>query len=407
MAIKAGQILHVADGFLVDRIQSAGAGSVNVNTERIEELGNYQAVATIRDIPDLSFEMETFDMGTEIHEMLFNADSGDAAGTKYDVEIDVKPMDVISPFKGEGLFTTVRGLIIPYLAIESLAYNFSLDNPGALTVGLRGDSIFYVPGSVYQEIFVGDGIATAFTYGAGTNGTAGPALSTVIDGVTRFVLGAYIEDTLTTPSTFTRLKLTTDYTETNAIITFVATYPATTNMYVLYGNATAATYAQGVHKVVAAATPAAVKGRYVEVQLGATPTKWFGVQSASVEWRATLERDEEFDNPFIVGQDFDVPDVTGTITMKAATAAALFDQILDAHDITSPEIVNAVTDPPALDMRLVVKSPEDGTVIQTLRVPDAQFDPEAISGQVGNKLEVDFNFVSAGGDLDIYKGAVP
>jgi hypothetical protein len=406
MAIKAGQILHVGDGFLVDRIQSAGAGSVNVNTERIEELGNYQAVATIRDIPDLSFEMETFDMGTEMHELLFNADSGDADGTKYDVEIDVKPMDVISPFKGEGLFTTVRGLIIPYLAIESLAYNFSLDNPGSLTVGLRGDSIFYVPGSVYQEIFVGDGAAVIFAFGSGTNGTAGPALSTTIDGVTRYVLGAYIEDTLTTPSTFTRLKLTTDYAETDSDITFVATYEATTNMYVLYGNATAATYAQGVHKAVGALTPAAVKGRYVEVQLGAAQDKWFGVQSASVEWRATLERDEEFDNPFIVGQDFDVPDVTGTITMKAATAAALFDQILAAHDITSPEIVNAVTDPPELDMRLVVKDPADGAIIQTLRVPDAQFDPEAISGQVGNKLEVDFNFVSAGGDLDVYKAAV-
>jgi hypothetical protein len=385
MAIKAGQILHSADGFLVDRIQSAGAGSVNVNTERIEELGNYQAVATIRDIPDLSFEMETFDMGTELHELLFNAATADAAGTKYDVEIDVKPMDIISPFKGEGLFTTVRGLVIPFLAVESLAYNFSLDNPGALTVGLRGDAIFYVPGSVYQEAFVGDGVATLFTFGAGTGGTAGPALSTTIDGVTIYVLGAFIEDTLTTPSTFTRLKNITDYTETSTTIDFVVTYPATTNIWVLYGNTTAATYAQGVHKPVAAATPAAVKG----------------------EWRATLERDEEFDNPFIVGQDFDVPDVTGTVTMKAATAAALFDQILDAHDITSPEIVNAVTDPPALDMRLVVKSPTDGTVIQTLRVPDAQFDPEAISGQVGNKLEVDFNFVSAGGDLDVYKGAVP
>lgn len=403
MAIKAGQILHVGNGFLVDRIQSAGAGSVNVNTERIEELGNYQAVATIRDIPDLSFEMETFDMGTEIHELLFGAGAGDAAGTDYQVETAIQPMDIISPFKGEGLFTTVRGLVIPFLNVESLAYNFSIDNPASLTVGLRGDSIFYVPGSVYREAFVGDGVATAFTFGAGTGGIAGPALKSVIDGANWFVLGAMTEDTTTTPSTFKRLRRTIDYTDTGLDITIVGgAPPATTNLYVVYGNATAATYLQSVHKGVAAATPAAVKGRNIEVQLAGA--SWLGVQSASVEWRATLERDEEFNNPNVVDQDFDVPEVTGTITMKAATAAALFDQILDAHGIVSPDIVNAVTEPPQLDLRIIVRSPLDGTVLQTLRVPDAQFDPEAIAGQVGNKLEVDFNYQSAGGDLDVYKG---
>ena len=69
--------------------------------------------------------------------------------------------------------------------------------------------------------------------------------------------------------------------------------------------------------------------------------------------------------------------------------------------------MNAVSDPPQLDLRILVKSPISGAIIQTLRVPDAQFDPESIAGQVGNKLEVDFNFTSAGGDLDVYKGAVP
>lgn len=408
MAIKAGQILHVGNGFLVDRIQSAGAGSINVNTERIEELGNYLAVATTRDIPDLSFEMETYDMGTELHELLFNAGAGDAAGTQYNVETDVTPMDIISPFKGEGLFTTVRGLIIPFLNIESLAYSFSIDNPGSLTAGLRGDSIFYVPGSVYQEEFVGDGIATTFTFGAGTNGTAGPALQATIDGVTAYALSVMTEDTTTTPSTWTRLRRTTDFTETANDVTLVAgAPPATTNIYVTYGNATAATYAQGVHKLDAAATPAAVKGRHIEVQFGGTQTSWLGVQSANFEWRATLERDEEFDNPNVVDQDFDTPDVTGSITMKGSTAAALFDQILDVHGITSPDIVVASETPPQIDLRLLVKSPTDGTTIQTLRVPDAQFDPEAIAGQVGNKLEVDFNFTSATGDLDVYKGDVP
>lgn len=404
MAIKAGQILHVGNGFLVDRIQSAGAGSVNVNTERIEELGNYQAVATIRDIPDLSFEMETFDMSTEIHELLFNAGAGDAAGTAYNVERDITPIDVISPFKGEGLFTTVRGLVVPFLNVESLAYNFSLDNPAALTVGLRGDSIFYVPGSVYREVFVGDGMETSFTFGDGTGGTAGPALKTVIDGTDVFALSVMVEDTTTTPSTWSRLRFGVDYVNDNVSITTTETYAATDNIYVTYGNATDAEYLQAVHKTVSATTPAAIKGRHIEIVLAGT--SWLGVQSANVEWRATLERDEEFNNPNVVDQDFDVPDVTGTITMKAATAASLFDQILDAHGVSSPDIVNAVSEPPQLDLRVLVKSPTDGAVLQTLRVPDAQFDPEAIAGQVGNKLEVDFNFTSAGGDLDVYKGAV-
>lgn len=407
MAIKAGQILHVGNGFLVDRIQSAGAGSVNVNTERIEELGNYQAVATTRDIPDLSFELETFDMGTEMHEILFNAGAGDAAGTVYHVETMINPMDIISPFKGEGLFTSVRGLIIPYLNVESLSYNFSIDNAASLSVGMRGDSIFYVPGGVYREAFVGTGAATSFTYGAGTGGVAGPSLKSVISGADWFVLGAMTEDTTTTPSTWKRLRRTIDYTDTNAAITIVGpALPVTTNLWVVYGNAAEPTYLQTVHKAVAATTPAAVKGRHIEVQFGAGPTSWLGVQSASVEWRATLERDEEFNNPNIVDSDFDVPEVSGTITMKAATAASLFDQILAIQGVTSPDIVNAVSEPPQVDLRLLVKSPETGAVIQTLQIPDAQFDPNAIAGQVGNKLEVDFTYTSAGGDLNVVKGAI-
>lgn len=404
MAIKAGQILHVGNGFLVDRIQSAGAGSVNVNTERIEELGNYQAVATTRDIPDLSFEMETFDMGTEMHEILFNAGAGDAAGTVYNIETDIIPLDIISPFKGEGLFTSVRGLIIPFLNVESLAYNFSIDNAAALTVGLRGDSIFYVPGGVYREAFVGSG--TAYSYGGGTGGVAGPALKTVIDGGDVFALGVMVEDTTTTPSTWTRLRYGIDYTDTDLAITTTATYGASDNIWIVYGNAAEPTYLQTVHKAVAALTPAAVKGRHIEVQFGGVQTSWLGVQSANVEWRATLERDEEFNNPNVVDSDFDVPDVTGTVTMKATTAAALFDQILAIHGITSPDIVNAVSEPPQIDLRLLVKSPDTGAVIQTLQVPDAQFDPQSIAGQVGNKLEVDFNFTSAGGDLNVVKGAI-
>ena len=194
MAIKAGQILHVGGGFVVDRIQSAGAGSINVNTERIEELGNYNAVATLRDTPDLSFEMESVDMSTEIHQMLFGAAPADAAGTVYTVETDLIPLNILSPFKAQGAFNSVRGLIIPFLNVESLAWSSSLDNVVSLTAGLRGDSIYYVPGGVYEETFDGDGAVVAFTFGGGTGGVAGPSLKTVVGGADWFVLDVMVDN---------------------------------------------------------------------------------------------------------------------------------------------------------------------------------------------------------------------
>lgn len=402
MSVKAGQILHTANGFLVDRIQSAGPGSINVNSERIEELGNYQAVAVIRDIPDLSFEMETFDFSTEPHQWLFGAAAGDAAGTLYEPTLDLKPVDITSPYKGAGAFAVVRGIAIPYLNVESLAYSFSVTDPASLTIGLRGDSIFYIPGDVYREAFTA-GVGPAFTYGAGTGGVAGPVLKSVIDGADYFVLGAMIVDT--TSGAVRRLRKDIDYTDTSTVITLTNALTATEDLYIVYGDDTLSTYLQAVHAPVAAATPAAVRGRNVFVSVEGT--EWLGLQTGTVEWRASLERDEELGNPNVVAQDFDVPEVTGTLTMKPRTAEYLFDKILEAAGITSPDIVNAVVDPPQLDLRFEIRSPVDGSVLQSLQVPDAQFDPVAIQGQVGQKLEVDFPYNSAGGVLNVYKGAIP
>ena len=59
MAVKAGQFLHDAYGFIVDRIQTGGATTLNIPEEKVYEVGNFEAVATIRDTPDLSFGLES------------------------------------------------------------------------------------------------------------------------------------------------------------------------------------------------------------------------------------------------------------------------------------------------------------------------------------------------------------
>lgn len=401
MAIKAGQILHVAGatgqapGFVVDRIQTAGITSINVNEETIEELGNYLSIGTIREIPDLSFEIESFDAGTELEEILVGGDGTLANDTLIDFTT-AKPLDVMSPFKNSGLFTVVDSVIIPYLTLESISYNFSLNDPMTQTVSLRGDAVFYIPGSPYMEDFAGDDITTVFNY-------ANTALSTDVDGVTHFVLGATLVDGA---GAVTRLRLTDDYTATGTAITML-TAPATgETLTVLYGSATGATYNQGVH--VGTSTPVAARGRDITITLDADgagngPITFTGVQSANVDWRVTLERDEEFGNPYIVAQDYDTPEVSGSITMKAADASALFTRIQEVAGLGTTAIANATDNIAPITLDIVVKDPDAAANKKTLYVPDAKFNMPAIAGSVGNKLEVDFPFTSEGGTLELWK----
>ena len=64
MAIKAGQILHAANGFVIDRIQTGGVSNLNIPQEKIYELGNYLAVAQVRDIPEVTFDVERRNLST-------------------------------------------------------------------------------------------------------------------------------------------------------------------------------------------------------------------------------------------------------------------------------------------------------------------------------------------------------
>lgn len=51
MSIRGGQILHVANQFVVDRIQTGGPGTLNIPQEKVFELGNYRSVGIVRDSP--------------------------------------------------------------------------------------------------------------------------------------------------------------------------------------------------------------------------------------------------------------------------------------------------------------------------------------------------------------------
>ena len=392
MAIKGGQILHVSGGFVIDRIQTGGVSGINVNEDRLEELGNVEAVGTIRDIPDLTFELESYDTTTELESILTGGDNTEATGTAFNLA-DFVPINILSPFKASGAYTVASGIIVPALSLESMSYSFSLTDSATMNATLRGDSVFYVPGSVFEQVEDGDGSTTAFSF------DNGPAYKSAISGSDYYALSVEVDGE--------RQRLGTDYTNTATGITFVTAPPAGTgNVKFVYGSGTASSYQQTVHDTT---KPAGVRGRDIYVRLGdgaATPTytDWIGVQSANIDWRVTLERDEEFGNPQVVAQDFDVPETTGSVTMKPSTVSDLFSQIQSVAGLSGTDIANATQDPPELEVQVKVTDPSDGTTLKTLMVSDAKFTLPSLQGSVGSKLEGDFAFNSASGALTIYKG---
>ena len=415
MAIRAGQILHVAGGFVIDRIQTGGAGQLNIPQEKVYELGNYQSVGIVRDVPDLTFSLECLETDTEMEALLTGADpTAAAAGDKYELSKNL-PIDIISPWKSPyGDFEAVRGVAVPALALESASYRYGLRENAGETFSLRGDSIYYVPGAPYQDQFTGDGTLTAFTL------SAGPALTYTEGGSDYFALSVSVDGV--------RQFKGTDYTETATTVTFTTAPAAGAKISVVYGSATTDTYAQTVHQGVAV-KPAAIRGKDIDVyfstaipgvDLGAgvgaaVEVRWPDVQSATIDWRVTLEDDYEFGNARAVAREAtDVPAVTGAIEVKARSVEAMFTRLQQISGVPAGKIIGPQSSI-AGALRIVLRNPESGgttvspagTVLKTHYMPAVRFTLPGYEGRVQQKLTQTLNYESDDGVLEIYKGAKP
>ena len=443
MAIKAGQILHAANQFLLDRLQTAGPGDLNIPTEKIYELGNRQSVAVVRDVPDLSFTVDALDVSTEFEAVLVgkNGDGRTAeegtlaadafgldgtAGTAYNLA-DYKPIDITSPWRtaNEGSnFASVRGVVVPNLYLESASYTYGLTDNAGESFTLRGDSIYYVPGHPYTQEATGDGTKKDFPFStANLPATPAEALVYKEQGKSLYALSVSVDSERKLPGI--------DYTETATGISFTVAPAAGAKVRMTYGSAKAKDYSQAVHQGVSV-KPAAIRGKDIQVFIGTTevnrkqvPFFWTGVQSASVNWSVTLDDDFEFGNPRAVARDFaDVPSVTGSIEIKPANVTDLFNKI---RQIAGVDDVNEVVGPQssvALPLEIRLLNPESGgipkgtpipgaaggetydagTVVKTLYIPDARFTLPGYSGTVQQKLVQTINFESDTGVLEIFRG---
>lgn len=396
---------------VVDRAQTAGPGTLNIPTETIYELGNYQSVATIRDTADLTFSMESLDVSAEIEAMLTGQDfTALPDGAEINLA-NLLPIDVASQFKkgrtATNPFDVRASVAIPYLTPESIAYRFGIRDNASQTISLRGDSVYFTGGaSAYIEEAVGTATANQTVVLAHA---VVPYSGDTISG-TRYALGVSLVSGK-------RLSYGADYTETVAgagvtkgvSVVVLAPVPVDDAIRVIYQSDVAAVYPQITHAAASATRPAAVKGRDIEVRVGGVTIsdRWSSVQAVTFEQRLTLEKDEEFGNPNAVANDYDVPAVTGTIDLKPRDVDELMLRVRQIAGVSNTLEVVGPYQTALLPLEILIHSPDTGDVLKTLYSPDARFTLPSFSGRVQQKIGVTFSWMSDGGSSFVYKGAKP
>lgn len=377
----------------------------------IYEVGSNQKLTTLRDIPELSFDVESYDTSCKFEAQLLGlAPGGLTTGQQIDFNNSV-PLTVASPFRTSlSNYAIVNGVIVPHLALSQVQYKFGVKQNASQTYTLKGDSIFYIPGVPYEDVFTGNGSTKTFTLAHTAIEYFNPTLQ-----VAQFVVNVSVYNT---DGTFYRLFNGTsfDYTDTSTSITLNTATPAPASgstIRVQYGSAAAETIAASANLADGVSVkPAALRAKDLDIFIGstaATPvfTRLTGVQSFDMTWSTNgFDSNEEFGNPLVVSTDYVTADVNGTVTSRDDSVATLFSKIYQATGVTTGQVIGALSSV-AVPMEIHLNDPDTGLRIKTLYVPDARFDPPDINARVNQKLETPFKFTSDTGQMFVYNVTRP
>lgn len=406
MAIRTGQFLLTEDGqVLLERLQNAQL-SPNIPTERIKELGNYKAVATLRDTPDLSFTLQTFDQSVSLEEFLTGQNIVGASGADLS---EVRQLNIVSQIKAGQTaadpYAVVASVVIPGLTVESVRDNYAVQQTATTDVTLRGDAMFWAPGPAYVETEMGTG---ASGQQITTTNLAGPYIDA---SGTHYALAVTCNGRRLTPDVDYTENATGGGTYKNLTITLTTTYETTDEIQLIYFSNEPLTMGQGVHTPDSSALPAAVRGKTVEVYIGgydpsdipgSQVNRWTTVRSVTVDWSQQVEADYELGNPYAYSREAnDIPDVNGVITIRPVDPDQFFARLRTITGVAADHAVGADSADP-LELDIVIRG-SDGTILKRKHVPDARISvPGLNSGQPGSKVDFELNYSSDTGTEEVY-----
>jgi hypothetical protein len=410
MSIRAGSILHVGGQNVIDRIQQAGLGNVNLPVETIREVGNRQVVDKITQEPDFSFSIQSFNVGTELMAFLTGksgtgAASGsgpgatDPEGTEYNW-LDCGFVNIASPWKNPATGSAgivEAGHLIPGYYPTKYSLSFGVTDNAQQTAELSGGSFFYAKAAPREEKFEGNGATTAFeTTDVTVHYRKGGSEGTTF----RDVFGVLVGGVLMTEGI--------DYTVTGgngskAKIEFTVAPANKADIRCCYFTSAEKSFPQSVHAS-SQVVPGAVRGRNIVIKVAGT--RLGGVQTFTLEATVEGEVEREMGTEDVIGYVVNGTDCNGTATVRAKDKAAFFSALNKVTGVSESEVFGWFNDH-TVELLVEIQNPKNpGQILKKVKVTDAKFEPPGTPAQVNQATDFQFQWSSVTGTFSEIKGSI-
>jgi hypothetical protein len=413
MSIPAGSLLHVGGKNVIDRLQSAGLGDVNLPIETIRETGNREVVDKVVGEPDFTFSMESYDCSTEPMAWLTGGigagvgsaqapGDADPEGTPYSwLDAATQCMNIISPWKDatSGSAGTIEaGVLIPGYYPIKLNQRYGVTDNSTFTIELGGGSFFYAKATPEEDFFEGNGSKEDFE----TNHPTIHYRKGGVDGTTfRDVFGVIVNGDLQTEDV--------DYVVTGgngskAKIEFTVAPPNKADIRCCYFTSDAKAYPQTVHPDVVV-KPGAVRGRNIRIVIEGQRAG--NGQSFELEASVEGEVEREMGNEEIVGRTVNGTDVNGTFTVRSKDSDAFFALLKEVTGVEEDEVYGWFNDH-TVSLDIEIENPKNpGKLLKTIRIDDAKFQPPGTPARVNQPTDFAVAWSSVNGNFTEFKGEAP
>lgn len=413
MSIRAGSILHVGGKNVIDRLQSAGLGDVNLPIETIREVGNDQVVDKVIGEPDFTFSMESYDCSTEPMAWLTGKvgagvgsaqapGEADPEGTAYSwLDAAGRALNIISPWKDatSGSAGAVEaGVLIPSYYPIKLSQRYGVTDNSTFTIELGGGSFFYAKAAPEEDYFTGTGAKKGFE----TNNPTIHYRRGGAEGETfRDVFGVIVDGDLQTEEV--------DYVVTGgdgskATVEFTVAPANGADVRLCYFTSTEKAYPQAVHPAVVV-KPGAVRGKNIRIVINGQ--RIGNGQSFELEASVEGEVEREMGNEEIIGRVVNGTDVNGTFGVRSKDTDAFFGLLKEITGVEEDEVYGWFNDH-TVQLDIEIENPKNpGKLLKTVRVDDAKFQPPGTPARVNQPTDFSVSWSSLNGNFTEFKGEAP